>query len=135
LNASALFSPTAARCTATSKRSHEPCKNPAIAGGRVCRFHGGGAPHVKAAAQARLQALQFPAIAKLGALLERDDAPHVQLAAAKDVLDRTMGKPATAVDVSGPSGPVQFTWAGERPPVHVDVHVPWRTPATEPEDK
>lgn len=34
------------RCDATSKRTRERCKAPAVRGWRVCRFHGarGGAP-------------------------------------------------------------------------------------------
>ncbi len=34
------------RCRATSKRTGEPCKAPAVRGWTVCRFHGarGGAP-------------------------------------------------------------------------------------------
>ena len=36
----------APRCTATSKRTGQPCQAPAVRGWRVCRFHGarGGAP-------------------------------------------------------------------------------------------
>jgi hypothetical protein len=36
----------APRCTATSKRTRERCKAPAVRGWTVCRFHGarGGAP-------------------------------------------------------------------------------------------
>lgn len=36
----------APRCRATSKRTRKPCQGPAVAGWRVCRFHGarGGAP-------------------------------------------------------------------------------------------
>jgi len=36
----------AARCTARSKRSGQPCRAPAVRGHRVCRMHGagGGAP-------------------------------------------------------------------------------------------
>ena len=36
----------APRCTATSKRTHEQCKAPAVKGWTVCRFHGarGGGP-------------------------------------------------------------------------------------------
>jgi hypothetical protein len=36
----------ALRCSATSKRTHERCKAPAVRGWAVCRFHGarGGAP-------------------------------------------------------------------------------------------
>lgn len=34
------------RCTATSKRTRQPCQAPAVTGWTVCRFHGarGGAP-------------------------------------------------------------------------------------------
>ena len=36
----------APRCAATSKRTHQGCKGPAVNGWSVCRFHGarGGAP-------------------------------------------------------------------------------------------
>ncbi len=36
----------APRCSATSKRTGEPCKAPAVRGWTVCRFHGarGGGP-------------------------------------------------------------------------------------------
>lgn len=30
-----------ARCTATSKRTHQQCRAPAMRGKKVCRFHGG----------------------------------------------------------------------------------------------
>lgn len=42
------------RCHAMSKRTGQQCKRPAIPGGKVCRYHGGGAPQVKAAAERRL---------------------------------------------------------------------------------
>jgi hypothetical protein len=37
---------TAPRCTATSKRTGNPCQAPAVRGWSVCRFHGarGGGP-------------------------------------------------------------------------------------------
>src|SRR6056297_2562697 len=35
----------APRCTATSKRTGERCKGPAVRGWRVCRFHGAGGGH------------------------------------------------------------------------------------------
>jgi hypothetical protein len=40
----------APRCTATSKRTRQRCKAPAVRGYNVCRFHGarGGAPKGKA---------------------------------------------------------------------------------------
>jgi hypothetical protein len=36
----------APRCSATSKRTGQPCQAPAVRGWKVCRFHGagGGAP-------------------------------------------------------------------------------------------
>ena len=34
----------ARRCSAKSKRSQKPCKNPAVVGSNVCRMHGGKAP-------------------------------------------------------------------------------------------
>lgn len=42
------------QCTAKSKRSGQRCRRAAIAGGSVCRMHGGGAPRVAAAAAARV---------------------------------------------------------------------------------
>ena len=40
----------APRCSATSKRSRQQCRAPAVRGWKVCRFHGarGGAPKGKA---------------------------------------------------------------------------------------
>jgi hypothetical protein len=35
----------APRCTATSKRTGERCKGPAVRGWRVCRMHGAGGGH------------------------------------------------------------------------------------------
>jgi hypothetical protein len=87
-----LLAPGAARCTAKGKHTKKPCQNPAIAGGFVCRMHGGSAPQVKLAAKERLMALQPLAIQTLNNLLKREEFPTVQLGAAKDVLDRTDGK-------------------------------------------
>lgn len=38
--------PNARQCSATSKRTHNRCRAPAVTGWNVCRFHGarGGAP-------------------------------------------------------------------------------------------
>jgi len=33
------------RCTATSKRSGQPCKNPSVRGWAVCRMHGARGGH------------------------------------------------------------------------------------------
>jgi len=35
----------APRCTATSKRTGDRCKGPAVRGWAVCRFHGAGGGH------------------------------------------------------------------------------------------
>jgi hypothetical protein len=110
-----LLAPGAPRCTATGKRNGQPCKNPAIAGGTVCRMHGGSAPHVKAKAQERLLAMQPKAFGTLDRLLDRDEFPTVQMAAVRDVLDRTMGKPTESVAVTGADGgPLVIKWKGAR---------------------
>lgn len=106
-----LLGGDAPRCTAKSKRSQKPCNNPAIKGGTVCRMHGGGAPQVKASALERLRALQPKAILVLEDLLERDEFPTVQMAAVRDVLDRTEGKATESLRVSGEDGgPLVFRW-------------------------
>jgi hypothetical protein len=44
------FNPNGTQCQAIVASTGEQCKKMAIAGGTVCRSHGGGAPQVKAAA-------------------------------------------------------------------------------------
>ena len=85
------------RCSAHSKVHKGQCKRPAIPGGTVCRYHGGAAPQVKQAAMERLRALQHPALDALDWLLKQRDFPSAAMSAAKDVLDRTEGKPAETV--------------------------------------
>lgn len=46
--------PTDRRCTATSRTTGKRCGAWAIAGAVVCHYHGGAAPQVKAAAEARV---------------------------------------------------------------------------------
>ena len=67
---SALDEASRPRCTARSKGTGERCKQTAIPGGTVCRFHGGGAPSVKRKAALRLASLVDPAIGTLA----RDEA-------------------------------------------------------------
>lgn len=81
-----------AQCKA-HRRAGTQCKNPAILGGTVCRYHGGSAPQVKAKAAERLAALVNPAIDKLTKLLT-SKTEAVALGAVKDVLDRTGHKAA-----------------------------------------
>lgn len=89
-------------CTATNRQGKR-CTRPPIHGGTVCRYHGGAAPQVKEAARARLFKLQYPAIHRIGELIDQKEFPTVAYAASRDVLDRTMGKPteSVAVDHSG----------------------------------
>lgn len=89
----------ARQCTATSKQSGQRCKRRPHPGARVCVIHGAGAPHVKAAAAARIEALRAPAIAYLAYLLGQREYPSAGLGAAKDVLDRVDGKAAELVRV------------------------------------
>jgi hypothetical protein len=90
----------ARRCSARAKSSGQPCQRPAIPGGTVCRYHGGAAPQVKAAALDRLRALQHPAIDRLTQLIDQDEFPTVAYAASRDVLDRTLGKPGERLDLT-----------------------------------
>ena len=78
-----------ATCKATNRQG-EPCGQPAIRGGTVCRYHGGAAPQVAAAAARRvLEALIAPALIQLREILEQDDTPPaVRLRAIRDILDR-----------------------------------------------
>lgn len=69
------------RCTATSKRSGQRCRRAAIAGGTVCRAHGGAAPQVRNAARRRLLKAADPAAARLvDALADEDSRTAVRAA-------------------------------------------------------
>ena len=87
----------ARRCSASSKRTGKPCTNPAMKGGAVCRMHGGKAPQVMASSAFRVmeayKALQPKAVFVVEKLLDRDEYPTVQIAAVREVMDRTEGKP------------------------------------------
>lgn len=87
-----------------SKRSQKPCNGIAIQGGHVCRMHGGSAPQVKEAAMARLRRLQHPAIDALEWLITQRDFPSAAMSAAKDVMDRTEGKPIEQVTMEHSGG-------------------------------
>ena len=87
-------------CTAKSKQSGQRCKRRPIPGGTVCYIHGGAAPQVQATAAERLKALQPKAITTLETLLDRSEFPTVQMAAVRDVLDRTEGKPVETQNVT-----------------------------------
>ena len=77
------------RCTAHSKSTGEPCGNPPMEGQTVCRMHGGATKAARARAEERIAAAADPSAAKLVELMQSDAVPYsVQLAAAKDLLDR-----------------------------------------------
>lgn len=75
------------QCTAHSKQSGNRCKNAPIPGGRVCRFHGGAAPQVKAKAAERLKELRDLAVE---IMLERfiEERDTVDLRVVGDQIDK-----------------------------------------------
>ncbi len=99
------------QCTAKSKQSGERCKRRPHPGATVCVIHGAGSPQVKASARERLMALQPLAIQTIHSLMQRDEYPTVQLGAAREVFDRTEGKPAQALAITGAdNGPLVIEW-------------------------
>lgn len=64
--------PMAPRCSAMSKQTKEQCKQRPVPGSTVCRFHGGAAPQVKAAAEQRqVEAAADASLRKLWVGLEQ----------------------------------------------------------------
>jgi hypothetical protein len=78
-------------------------------------MHGGSAPQVKAAARERFLALQPKAFLTLESLIDRTEFPTVQMAAVREVFDRTEGKPAQAVALTG----------GDGKPLEIIISKPW----------
>lgn len=103
--------PMKAQCTATNRQGRRCGKSP-IPGGTVCRMHGGAAPQVKQAAMDRLRALQHPAVDALEWLITQRDFPSAAMSAARDVMDRTEGKPIESVAVAH-SGGLDIRWKGD----------------------
>lgn len=101
--------PIKALCTAHSARTGKPCAKYPINGATVCRTHGGAAPQVKAKAIERLMQLQNAAIDRMAILMGQEQYPSTAFAAARDVLDRTMGKPTESVQVEQ-SGELTIKW-------------------------
>jgi hypothetical protein len=91
------------RCTAHSSQTGKRCKNASIPGGRVCRCHGGAAPHVQKKATERLRAFEHPALDVFQRVLEADEAhpEHRALAirVAASVLDRTGHKQPEKLEI------------------------------------
>lgn len=91
-----------AKCTAHS-RTGKQCGRLAINGATVCHMHGGGAPQVKAAAQARIMALVDPSLGVMYRELKRKTKhPNgVAVQVARDILDRAGFKPKDQIEISG----------------------------------
>jgi hypothetical protein len=91
--------PDPSKCVAR-KRDGTPCTANPMRGSAVCRMHGGSAPQVKKKAQERLAHLSDLAVLKEEQLMyDPDVPPAVQLAAAKDVLDRNNLTGKTTIEV------------------------------------
>ena len=76
------------RCKAKSTNTGRQCKNVAILGGTVCRFHGGSSPQVKQAARVRLEMAADRMAANLLGLAEFSPNEQVKLGATNSALDR-----------------------------------------------
>jgi hypothetical protein len=108
----------ATRCTATAKSTGERCKQKAIPGGDVCRYHGGNAEQVQEKAQERLDAMADAATKQLQDRLDdvfdrMDDADtnaeYVKLLRearqlTTAILDRTGHGPSETREVTGEGG-------------------------------
>ena len=76
-------------------------------GQSVCRSHGGGSPQARAKAEAaieraeaRLRGLAGPAVATLEELVTGATSEAVRLAAARDLVDRSIGKAVEKIQVA-----------------------------------
>lgn len=69
------------QCVATAKSSGKPCSKPAIPGGTVCRYHGGAAPQVRAAAARRIAEARDMMLSRLLEQLEPPENPLYQIEA------------------------------------------------------
>ena len=99
-----MTAPDPLRCSAHSKQTGAPCKQPPIPGGTVCRYHGGAAPQVKQKAQERLDRLVVPAIGRLEQLMAQAEFPSTAYQAVRDILDRSLGKPTERQEVQHSGG-------------------------------
>ena len=109
------------RCTATAKSTGSRCGQPAIPGATVCRFHGGRAPQVAAAAARRVQ--MAGAERALAALVPADAPPVAdvvaelarlagQVVAARDAAASMVAEVERLADpVSGALVPEVVLWA------------------------
>lgn len=104
----AMQSPeTQARRCKGHKKTGERCKQAALQGTTVCRVHGGAAPHVKAAARARLENAADRMAAQLLRLGTEAESETVQLSATNSALDRAGITKPTQVEL-GPMEPKPY---------------------------
>lgn len=111
------------QCTATARSTGERCKQPAIDGGNVCRYHGGSTSHIKEKAQERLDRMADEMLAefepRLADLFEEYDAatdPSEKVKILReirqsvtDVLDRADHGPTQTHEHTGEDGgPVEI---------------------------
>lgn len=88
------------KCSAHNRQGRQ-CGRPRVPGASVCYMHGGAAPQVLEAARARLRAAINPAIGALIRNVGVEAPPAVQVAAAKEILNRNEGLVDQSSDKSG----------------------------------
>ena len=88
-------------CTATAKSTENRCGNPPIPGGKVCKFHGGAAPQVKAAGALRvMEAMVGPVLVEMARVIQDPTVSDtVKMTTCRDILDRTGYKPVQQLEV------------------------------------
>ncbi len=94
------------RCSATN-REGQPCRKYSLRGMTVCRNHGGASPQAQAKAaemveiaELRLRGLAPRAVAELESLVTGATNEAVRLAAARDLVDRSIGKATERIHVA-----------------------------------
>lgn len=97
------------RCTAHIAATGQPCRAWAIAGGRVCIFHGGRAPQVADKAKRRLAAEALPSVKRLVELRDQSKEQSVAFQAARELLHMAGYQPNSKVQLTGEGdGPLQI---------------------------
>ena len=95
------------KCKARSSRTKKPCERWAMKGQTVCMTHGGKTPQALARAEqmVELAELKLRGLAVLGAetledLVANADSEAVRLAAARDLVDRSVGKATERIQLA-----------------------------------
>jgi hypothetical protein len=137
-------SPVPNRQCVAHKKTGDRCKNAALSGAKVCKFHGGAAKHVRNAARARLaNAADRMAKELLNMATDDNVSDAVKLNAIRDALDRAGLKPGVEVEITtkpidqildGLEGieaaaATRFVGASRAKviPTLIDTHPPWRS--------